>query len=102
MQAHFAPRSNVYHYAASSSPYQITIGRFNRGGHVKMRRGRREARSSQNDREAFALLVFCIEFRLFGQALEWEYGRSDDRSGSENLTAQCYRYPCAWSEKSRA
>jgi hypothetical protein len=51
-----------------------------------MRRGRREGRAGQNDREAFALLVFCIEFRLVGQALEWEYGRSDDRSGSENPT----------------
>jgi hypothetical protein len=36
-----------------------------------MRRGRREDRSDQNDREAFALLVFCIEFRVFGQALSW-------------------------------
>jgi hypothetical protein len=51
-----------------------------------MRRGRREARSGQNDRKAFALLAFCIEFGLFGQALEWEYGRSDDRAGGENLT----------------
>jgi hypothetical protein len=33
------------------------------------------------------LLVFFIEFRLFGQALAWAYGGSDDRSGSENLTA---------------
>jgi hypothetical protein len=54
-----------------------------------MRRGRREDLSGQKDRDAFALLVFCIEFRLVGQALEWAYGRSDDRSGSENLTAQC-------------
>jgi hypothetical protein len=51
-----------------------------------MRRGRLEGHSGQNDREAFALLVFCLEFRLAGQALEWEYGRCDDRSGSENLT----------------
>jgi hypothetical protein len=51
-----------------------------------MRRGRREGRSGQTDREAFALLVFCIEFRLFGQTLEWSYGYFDDRSGSENLT----------------
>ena len=47
-----------------------------------MRRGRREGRFGQNDREAFALLVFCIEFRLFGQALELEYGRYDDRSAA--------------------
>jgi hypothetical protein len=52
-----------------------------------MRRGRRKGSSGQIDREAFALLVFCIEVRLFGQAPEWEYGRSDDRSGSESLTA---------------
>jgi hypothetical protein len=58
-----------------------------------MRRGRREALSGPNDREAFALLAFCNVFRLFGQALEWEYGRSDDRSGSENLTAQRYAPP---------
>jgi hypothetical protein len=37
-----------------------------------MRRGRRQGRSGQNDREAFALLGFCIEFRLVGQALELE------------------------------
>jgi hypothetical protein len=54
-----------------------------------MRRGRREGLSGQNGREVFALLVFCIEFRLFGQAFEWDYGRSDDRSGGENLTAGC-------------
>ena len=63
-----------------------------------MRRGRREGRSGQNDREAFALLVFFIEFRLVGQTLEWAYapgksltrdGRSDDRSGGENLTELC-------------
>jgi hypothetical protein len=35
------------------------------------------------------LLVFCIEFRLVGQALEWEYGHSDDRSGHEKLRAYC-------------
>jgi hypothetical protein len=35
-----------------------------------MRRGRREGRSGQKDREAFAFLVFCIEFRLVGQVLE--------------------------------
>jgi hypothetical protein len=55
-----------------------------------MRRGCREGDSGPNDREAFALLGFCIEFRLVGQALELEDGRSDDRSGSENLTAYCY------------
>jgi hypothetical protein len=42
--------------------------------------------SGQNDREAFALVVFCIEFRLVGKPFEWEYGRSGDRSGRENLT----------------
>jgi len=36
-----------------------------------MRRGRRERLSGKNDREAFALLASCIEFRLVGQALEW-------------------------------
>ena len=50
-------------------------------------RGRREGRFGRNDREALALLIFCIEFRLVGQALELEDGRSDDRSGGENLTA---------------
>ena len=49
-----------------------------------MRRGRREGRSGENDREAFALLAFCIEFRLVGQAFESEYDRSDERSGGEN------------------
>jgi hypothetical protein len=63
----------------------VTIRWFDRGGRVKTRRGRSEGRSGQRDREAFALLVFCIAFRLVGQALEWEYGRSDDRSDSENL-----------------
>jgi hypothetical protein len=52
-----------------------------------MRRGRREGHSGENDREAFALLDFCIEFRLVGQALDWGYGRSDDRSGGQTLTA---------------
>jgi len=42
-----------------------------------MRRGRREGASCQNHRETFALLVFCIEFRLVGQALELEYGGSE-------------------------
>jgi hypothetical protein len=37
-----------------------------------MRRGRPKASSGKNDREAFALLILCIEFRLFGQALELE------------------------------
>jgi hypothetical protein len=54
-----------------------------------MRRGRREGRSGQKDREAFAWLVFFIEFRLVGQALELPYGRSDDRSGGESLTEYC-------------
>jgi len=52
-----------------------------------MRRGRRERRSRQNDREAFALLVFCIERRLVGQALELAFGSADDRSGGESVTA---------------
>jgi hypothetical protein len=60
-------------------PLRHTIGRFDLGGNVRC--GESAAKG-----EAFALLVFCIEFRLVGQALEWEYGRSDDRSGSENLT----------------
>jgi hypothetical protein len=50
--------------------YQTTIGRLGRGGHVDMRRGRRENGSDQKDREAFALLDFCIEFRLCSQAIE--------------------------------
>jgi len=51
-----------------------------------MRRGRREGLSGQNEREAFALLPLRIEFRLVGQEFEWEYGRSDDRSGGEKQT----------------
>jgi hypothetical protein len=39
-----------------------------------MRRGHHQGRAGQNDREAFALLVFGIEIRRVGQALEWEYG----------------------------
>jgi hypothetical protein len=54
-----------------------------------MRQGRLEGRSGENDRGAFALLVFCIEFRLVGQALERDDGRSDDRSGREKLPAYC-------------
>jgi len=49
-----------------------------------MRRGRCEGLSGENDREAFASSAARIEFRLVGQAFEWEYGRSDDRSGRGN------------------
>jgi hypothetical protein len=65
---------------------------------VRPRRPRKDAARplarpvlGQTDREAFALLAFFIEFRLFGQALEWEHGHSDDRSGGENLTAYCLK-----------
>jgi len=54
-----------------------------------MRRGRREGQPGKDSREAVALLASCIEFRLFGQAFEWAYGRSDDRSGSENPKKWC-------------
>ena len=44
-----------------------------------MRRGRREAP---------ALLALAeMSIRLVGQMFEWSYGYSDDRSGSEKLTA---------------
>jgi len=53
-----------------------------------MRRGRREGRLDDHSREALALPAsFEAEFRLAGQALEWADGCSDDRSGSEKLTA---------------
>ena len=55
-----------------------------------MRRGRRQSDSDNHGREALALLASLQgEFRLFGQAVEWTYGCSADRSGSENLTEWC-------------
>ena len=55
--------------------------------HLRMRRGRREAKSEENGREALALLALAeMPIRLFGQMVEWSYGYFDDRSGSEKLT----------------
>jgi hypothetical protein len=78
-------RRAEYHYSASSSPYQISIGHIDRSPREKCGEAAASPHRTEWPRGPRLAGLAETEYCLFGQMVAWSYGYLDDRSGSEKL-----------------